>query len=225
MNWFNKMVNTTKGALKNTWNDFKNWVTNTWNETVDNINEGKNVFNDYGNEETTLGNIVNGLNEQIGIKDLVNNIDKTFKEAKPEYNGMQDKTNESTSPGTNEEVGAGHSFNMEELKALRQEQWDREDAIRAETQAREDNAYQRAVEDMIKAGVNPNLVGVTPAASGGGITQASSIDYTSAELDIEKTLTELENFLDRELNASEGQKNRFSQLISAIIMGLLMKKK
>ena len=51
--------------------------------------------------------------------------------------------------------------------------WEREDAIRAETQAREDSAYQRAVADMRKAGINPNLMNVQPASSGGGITQAS----------------------------------------------------
>lgn len=62
----------------------------------------------------------------------------------------------------------------------REEQWAREDAIRKETQAREDNAWQRAVADMEKAGVNPNLVNAGPASSGGGITTASGLDYSLA---------------------------------------------
>lgn len=58
------------------------------------------------------------------------------------------------------------------------EAYSREDEIRKETQAREDTAYQRATEDMRKAGIDPNLHGVTQATSGGGITNASRNDMT-----------------------------------------------
>lgn len=64
---------------------------------------------------------------------------------------------------------------LEEDRAAR---WEREDTIRAETQAREDNAWQRGVRDMQLAGINPNLINATPAASGGGITNSSGIDYS-----------------------------------------------
>lgn len=64
---------------------------------------------------------------------------------------------------------------LEEDRAAR---WEREDTIRAETQAREDNAWQRGVRDMQLAGINPNLINATPAASGGGITNSNGIDYS-----------------------------------------------
>lgn len=65
-------------------------------------------------------------------------------------------------------------------KQERDEQWAREDAIRKETQEREDSAYQRAVEDMKKAGMNPAAVSnISGASSGGGITSATGTDYES----------------------------------------------
>lgn len=124
----------------------------------------------------------------------------------------------------NIESAVNGGFTMDDYKTLRNEQWAREDQIRRETQAREDSAYQRATEDMRKAGINPNLVGINPAASGGGITNATGIDTSLEEMDLEKSLKELENYLDRELKADEGQKDRLTDIITTVLMFFAFKK-
>lgn len=66
---------------------------------------------------------------------------------------------------------------LEIAKQLRNEQWAREDAIRKETQEREDNAISRKIADMRRSGVNVNLAySMNGAESGGGITNATGTD-------------------------------------------------
>lgn len=141
---------------------------------------------------------------------------------KPE---IEDKTNE------NLEVMIDNQEYIDFLMQMRNEQWAREDQIRAETQAREDNAYQRATEDMIKAGINPNLVGVNPAASGGGITQATGIDTGMLQKQIDAESALLLKMLDLNLKGDEGEKNRIIEMITSLIslggqlgMGFLLSK-
>ncbi len=102
------------------------------------------------------------------------------------------------------------------------ELWEREDAIRKETQEREDTAYQRAVEDMRKAGINPNLIGVNPANSGGGIISATGQNIVSTEMSgaISKAIAEINNTV----KADENQKDRISEIIKTLAMFMLLKK-
>lgn len=123
---------------------------------------------------------------------------------------IQDTTND------NVETSIGGNW-QDWAKEMQERQWEREDAIRAETQAREDSAWQRAVADMQKAGINPNLVNAGPAASGGGITSVTGIDYTVYEKEMEKETALLEQFIDNEFKASENQKNRLTDIIGRIL--------
>ena len=148
-------------------------------------------------------------------KTTIEALDNAFKNESAGENTIQDTTNESA--GENSVIPIGGSFDLNSLKELQKEQWAREDEIRKETQAREDSALQRAVEDAKKAGINPNLINIQPAASGGGITSATGIDYNGAQIEVEKYLTEIENMLDRELKADENQKDRFSDLLRGVI--------
>lgn len=103
-----------------------------------------------------------------------------------------------------------------------EELWAREDAIRKETQEREDTAYQRAVEDMRKAGINPNLAGVSPAGSGGGITQATGQGLISTEMSgiIQEAIAQINNTV----KADENQKDRISDIIKTLAMYFILKK-
>lgn len=104
---------------------------------------------------------------------------------------------------------------IEFLEQDRNARWEREDAIRAETQAREDNAYQRAIDDMQKAGINPNLLGnITPAASGGGITNQAGLDMGALQTELMNQTDILEKMLDMEFKGDENTKDRWLEGIS-----------
>lgn len=105
----------------------------------------------------------------------------------------------------------------EKAKQEQQELWNREDAIRKETQEREDTAYQRLIKDMQKAGINPNLQFGTPS-TGGGITNA-----TPKNLDrIEKEKDRLLELLKQELeNAFKGEQNAYDRAVK--VMGQITK--
>lgn len=102
----------------------------------------------------------------------------------------------------------------EETKNALEEAYRREDEIRKETQEREDTAYQRAVEDMKKAGINPNIfAGASAAASGGGITNASRKDFTKEMSKYEATIELLLTIINNEFKGSENEKDRIAKTI------------
>lgn len=118
----------------------------------------------------------------------------------------------------------GEGFTMEMLDKY----WAREDEIRKHVEEREDTAYQRAVADMRKAGINPNLTGVSPAASGGGITQATPLDLSGVLSEMSIEAEALQNYLDRELNIDQKEKDRLTELFGkvlqyAMIAGIMKK--
>lgn len=128
---------------------------------------------------------------------------------------------------TNVEQAIDNSNALEMLKSLRDEQWAREDAIRAETQAREDTAFSRGIADMRRSGVNVNLVGAQPAESGGGITNATGIDSGIYSAETSKFVALLEQEIDNAFKEDENAKDRFTELlgglVKTIVAGLLFK--
>ena len=134
---------------------------------------------------------------------------------------------------------------LEEWLLQQQERlWAREDQIRKETQEREDNAYQRAVADARKAGINVNLMDIQPATSGGGISSGTAIYsgmlenamsghssrfINSQNIGSQEYIAELTNatkILEAQINnnfkGSENEKNRILELIEEIINGAAM---
>lgn len=85
----------------------------------------------------------------------------------------QEKANETINKIKNDDNELYNTI-AEIIKNDRTETWARDDKIRKETQQREDTAYQRAVADLRRAGINPNLINLQPASSGGGIIQTNS---------------------------------------------------
>lgn len=102
----------------------------------------------------------------------------------------------------------------------RQAAWDREDQIRKETQEREDTAYQRAVADMQAAGINPNLMNVQPANSGGGITTATGGDSSQLQAAVTHAGDLIEQMIAQAFEGDENAKDRFNTLLTSLIGGI-----
>lgn len=178
----------------------------------------------------TIGNIPSQALEKEKEKDmqmLKNTLNKPIAEIvkNNEYIGLIKKPTETGVTPTQEnsavqtpkpevEVSEETEKNMQkELEKL----YEREDAIRKETQEREDTAYQRAVADMRKAGIDPNLLGVTPAMSGGGITSATKKDFTRLNEETNVLLTLLTQALDHEFTKEENTKDRIAETIQSVL--------
>ena len=115
----------------------------------------------------------------------------------------------------------GKDTSLEDSMKLAEEQqkreWEREDQIRRETQEREDTAVQRWVEDVRKAGINPNLFSGTGAASGGGITSATGLNTSKYEAQAERLLTEWETMVEQEFKREENKKDRFNNIMKRLL--------
>lgn len=139
----------------------------------------------------------------------------------PGENEIKDETDKNT------ETPINSVDMMSWLEEQQKKQWEREDTIRKETQAREDNAYQRAVEDMRKAGINPNLMNVQAAASGGGITNATGLESGIYSAETNKIVTLIEQEIENAFKEDENAKDRITDLIGGlvktIIAGLMLK--
>lgn len=132
---------------------------------------------------------------------------------------IQDKTEENIV----QSIPNGNSNLYEFMKQLQEERWAREDERQAHVEAREDNAIQRKVADMKKAGVNPNLaLGMTGAASGGGVVVDSGMNLTPYEIESNKQLELLKQYLENDFKGDENTKDRYLQLFNNLVQTMSM---
>lgn len=88
----------------------------------------------------------------------------------------------------------------------------RQDEKQKHIEEREDTAYQRSTADAWAAGINPNLVNIEPAASGGGlyeVTANTSMDETLLNNAYEMLMQEI----DQQFEGNENAKERIHELI------------
>ncbi len=188
-----------------------------------------------GNVLNGIAGVTNGIIQGAGnfIKTLGTNIQPYKEENKktinvPHYRDRGIGVNNNIETGTTPQASQGavpqETPNVsvkKETEATMQKEleklYEREDAIRKETQEREDTAYQRAVADMRKAGIDPNLLGVSPAASGGGIINATKKDYTRFSEETNVLLTLLTQALEHEFTKDENTKNRIANTIQSVL--------
>lgn len=114
------------------------------------------------------------------------------------------------------EIPLDIQHNEDLITKERDELWAREDAIRTETQTREDTAYQRAVTDMRKAGVNPNLQNISGAQSGGGITGATAKNLARVENAKDRTLKQLLQEIEFNWSGNQKDLDRLTKIISSL---------
>lgn len=161
-------------------------------------------------ENTLTGEIDNILGTTGSENPLENTHGNGGPESKPEGSGNAGSNPEGgeTSPEIKDETDTNIEQNISYM--------DWADQKITEQREREDSAYQRAVADMRKAGINPNLMNVQPAASNAG--------NTSGMEGIENMLEELDILLDKETTMEEGTKDRINSIVGTVLMALLFKK-
>ncbi len=186
---------------------------------------------DFSQDKTlaeSLGVVQNGSNNTNG-----NNEKEEEKGKDPILmpgngnSGIQDTTTD------NIENNISGVSSVDEWKKWAEEQqqklWAREDAIRKETQQREDTAWQRSVEDMKKAGINPNLVNAQPAESGGGITQATQMDMSTIANQMDIDSEKIQQLIDQAFEGRENEKKQFmdifGNLLQTIVFAFVMRGK
>lgn len=77
---------------------------------------------------------------------------------------------------------------------------------------------------MKKAGINPNLMNVQPAASGGGIMTASQMDSTQASQyseEMNRLLEEWKTELNNSTSIDENTKNRWAEFGERLLQGAM----
>lgn len=180
---------------------------------------------------STFGNIIQGITQGINTatnsagkaiaKDFVQSTmpdkpqsieDKTFENVEQPITTPKEESMQVSNNSTIQQA-------FENAKKLQEEQWAREDEIRKHVEEREDNAWQRSIKDMIKAGINPNLVSASPAASGGGISQSTGIDYTIYEKEFDQNLDLIMQEIEQKFEGSQAEKDRIKDLIKSLITG------
>lgn len=193
-------------------------------ETTEENNENKSK--NYGIFGSFLKGVVKGASTISNITQGINTAKETVKDAfgKTAFGDIYTNMKNTISDKTNENLGTEivKPLNFwEEMRKVRDEEWAREDAIRAETQAREDTAFSRTIEDLRRSGVNINLLGnINPAASGGGITnQTGSMDYTMSEAEYNKAYEMLMQEIELNFKGDQAEKDRIMNLIKALITG------
>lgn len=108
------------------------------------------------------------------------------------------------------------------VKSDLEDAYQREDEIRKHVEQREDTAYQRAVADMKAAGINPELLGVSPAAAGGGITSATRKDYSVYTAKMQAQYSLLEQEIQNNFQGSQNKKDRILDIVKSIVNGAFM---
>lgn len=108
------------------------------------------------------------------------------------------------------------AINEEKANAEQKELWAREDAIRKETQEREDNINQRMVEDMRKAGMNPNLISGASAV-GGGISSGTAKNLDRIENAKSRALELLKQEIQNSWAGNQKDLDRITSIINSVI--------
>ena len=190
--------------------------TNNKNTPEKILNQGVDLVGHIANQMNPINKIVDSINQDKPKEEQIQKPSEIIPSSKEV---IENATGTVTETPTGTETETPTEKAESNLKKL----WEREDAIRKETQEREDSAYQRAVADMRKAGINPNLVGINPAQSGGGITQASQMESTLGAT-ISSTTQQIIAELEREMDVKENQKDRITDIVSSALMALLLRR-
>lgn len=173
------------------------------------------IDNAQSNQEKATENISNPAQELENEAPQPSPITPTPTPTENQTPQIKDATNEGIETSVN---GIDYKSIFEWQEEQQRKAWEREDQIRKETQEREDTAYQRAIEDMKKAGINPNLLSsINPAESGGGITNATQMNMQLYQGELEKYLGILETEINNSFKEDENTKDRVTDAVKNVV--------
>lgn len=204
--WFNGIGQGIKDWFNDTTTKVANWFHNDFGPAVQPISQG------ISNKVAEFLPEPDDKTKKLMYDQGVSNLPKNW----------QYDDNSSVSSSNNSSVSSSNKPSdttdlKESVSNDQKELWEREDEIRKHVEEREDSAYQRAVADMKKAGINPELLGVNPANSGGGITQASRLDTSLLNTDLSGAYSELIAKLNNEVKIDENQKDRILSIVNNFV--------
>ena len=219
-------------AMENAWKDIKTTGKGLYNYLENRVNfelkdNGKGIYNylkngvnvepkdnGKGNEQQTPPTMPKPTNGKGGIIGAASAIQSKIEQ--------QQEITDTT--GQNTDIPIGNQFEdyIKAMQDLQRAEWERADQIRAETQQREDTAWQRSVRDMVKAGINPNLVNATPAESGGGIIATGNTTAEGLTTQITETVGLLEQLIEQNFEGNQNAKDRAIKAISSLAMLMMV---
>lgn len=185
-------------------------MTNSFNNL---INTGASGILDttFNNIETAIGL----AQDKMTISEIGNAVASGVANANPISNELQFQMQANAEKENQENDTLQQTLQWAEDQQAKE--WERENAIRKETQEREDNAWQRAIKDMQAAGVNPNLVNASAAASGGGITSATGLNMSQYETTANKLLEEWKTMVEQDFERNENRKDRYNNIMKGLL--------
>lgn len=222
-------VNSLITTVSQNLNDTKTWLKNEAQEIKTEIKEGANGL--INNVTQVIENAKDWLKGQKSEESSKTNEDTNVNgnsnpqiTAQNQENGMGTYVEQAPTI----ESGANNSNNIitsvqDNATQMLDKYWEREDTIRKEIQEREDTAYQRAISDMRKSGINPNLVGINPSNSSGGLTNATRVEELGSTVlnnatqekiaQMQRVFEEWETTIKNDTTISEGAKDRYIEVI------------
>lgn len=197
MNTFKNLINTgASGILDTTFDNIETAIGMTKDYAQEKIDEKKN-------QEATVQAIKDAGGSMIDVgKYLGEEKEKAINEAKYGKQPTEEELLEQT---------------LQWAEEQQNKEWERENAIRKETQEREDSALQRWVADAQKAGINANLFSGQGAASGGGITSATGLNMSQYETTANKLLEEWKTMVEQDFERNENRKDRYNKIMTGLL--------
>ena len=138
-------------------------------------------------------------------QDNIDNYYSIFKEYPTGIEGMGFNTGNTEGQYTLDSLG---------LQNVLDDFYKKQQDIQKQQFEREDSAYQRAVADATKAGINPNLTGIEPA-------QSTTTMDTAMNTGITSTIDTIMQQIQKEFESAENDKDRTVQLAGSILIGLI----
>lgn len=211
------------------WHDV---LTGGWINAIEGRNRWEQASNDTFEigDLTSITGVVNALRGtdidklEGQINDFFGNIRNEGKETLNNWiEGIGGSGSTTVPDGTDEGI-EGNVNAIPSWEEIQKNYWSEYDKRRQQDWERQDSAIRRQVDDMIAAGINPNIAGNMTGAESIAGSYGAQPNFAANEMELEKYLEELDLFIDEKLTVSESNKNKLNSLLTGILMFFITKR-